>query len=298
MLKRRKFVLLCGILLLAGSVVAEPPCSIDIYESMIRAQTEGTPSVVRTAAVPSPSKGRLAVVQAADADAALTPKTIKLAEPIQNGMPVPPTTTRRQVTSTSPSPTTAALVSPAQPCQSCSPPQYYARHKCVWRHCYSTVEPFGFCMNGAVNGQVMNGLAAQTVFYQYDFNNTPAPGAPNSIDRAGLNFCGRQQLSRVAELVNHLPVPRVVIETSRNPQIDEARRQTVIAGLSEVMGTAVPADWVVIDQPPSNPLSGEEAQITHENLLRQTESRGLYDANDRSSDNGGSGGNSINNINR
>jgi len=148
-----------------------------------------------------------------------------------------------------------------------------------------------------MNGQVMNGLAAQTVFYQYDFNNTPTPGAANSIDRAGLNFCGRQQLSRVAALVNQMPIPRVVIETSRNFQIDEARRQTVIAGLSEAMGTAVPADWVVIDEPPSNPLSGEEAQIIHENLLRQTEARGLYDANDRSSDNGSSGGN-LNNINR
>jgi len=147
-------------------------------------------------------------------------------------------------------------------------------------------------VNGALNAQVMNGITGQLVFYQYDFNNTPMPGAPGSIDRAGLNYCGRRQLSRVAEMLNHLPLPRVVIETSHNPQIDEARRQTVISGLSEAMGTPVPPEWVVIDEPPSNPLSGEESLIVHENLLRQTEMRGLYDANDRSSENGSQNNNS------
>jgi hypothetical protein len=294
MLKRRKLYLLSCTLLLAGSVLAEPPCSIDMYDSMIRAQTEGTPNVVHTAAVPSMSKGRLVAVQAADENATPAQKTIKLADPIQNGRPVPPMAPRPPV----PSATMAPLMSQAQPCQTCTPPQFNRCRKGFWGTYYFTEEPFGFCMNGAVNAQVMNGLTAQTVFYQYDFNNTPAPGAPNSIDRAGLNYCGRQQLSRVATLVNHLPVPRVVIESSHNLQIDEARRQTVIAGLSEAMGTAVPADWVVIDQPPSNPLSGEEAQIIHENLLRQTEARGLYDANDRSADSANSGGNPTNNINR
>jgi hypothetical protein len=287
MLKRRNVCLLFCILVIAGSVAADPPLANDLYESMARAQSDENEKVVPTAAA-SPAKERLVAAQPADVNAPPAPIKNTTAEPIQNRPTVPPAGAGpgRQ-------PPTPWLSPAASHCQTCLPPQQFGRGRCVWHKYIFSSEPFGFCVNGALNAQVMNGLTAQLVFYQYDFNNTPAPGASGAIDRAGLNYCGRQQLSRVAEMLTHLPLPRVVIETSRNPQIDEARRQTVIAGLSEAMGTQVPSEWVVIDEPPSNPLSGEEAVTVHDGLLRQTEQGGLYDANGRASENGGQVINSV-----
>jgi hypothetical protein len=142
-----------------------------------------------------------------------------------------------------------------------------------------------------MRAQITNGLAAQLVFYRYDFNNNPGEGGSKSPTAANLSPRGWVQMVKIGEMLNRLPVPPVVIESSNDSQLDEARRQNVIAGLTEVMGSPVPPEWVVVGEPMANPLNGEEAVIVHENLLRQTEAAGQYDANDRSSmqGNGNSG---------
>src|SRR5262245_26203887 len=134
MLTRHNFYLLLCILFIAGVVVAEPPYSTDLYESMVRAQSQSNDEVVRTASAPQ-SKGRPVAVQTADAATAPAPITSTTAEPIQSHKPAPLATTAPG------NRTPAAWVSPTSPCQNCSPPQQWGRARCVWHHYIYSCEP-------------------------------------------------------------------------------------------------------------------------------------------------------------
>lgn len=272
MLNRRNgFVLFC-LLLIVGSVVADPPITTDSYQSVIRLRPSSRNTETQPAAAPKGTSPRVAA-KASAANVRPAQMTDAEAQPLPIAKPLPAGASAPGCFPPSP---------PCDACFSCDPygcgRSFHGRGGWQYR-----ADPFGYCVFGALDAQITSGLAAQLVLYRYDFNNPPTEGAAKSIDPANLNPRGRQQLMKVADLLNRLPMPPVVIEASENPQIDQARRQRVIAALTEVMGTPVPNEWVVVDEPAANPLSGEEATLIHQNLLQQTELRGLYDANDRSS---------------
>jgi hypothetical protein len=263
-----------GLLLSVSSGMADPPITPESYESVLRNQATGAASDVSPAATQSP-------VRLAQSNAPAT-KTIPISTAPAKAEPI-----RSMKTAPLMSPPAGEL-QPPMSCQSCaSRHQYNGSAGCRGGYMYAA-DPFGFCVSGALNAQVTNGLAAQLVFYRYDFISTPTQRAAKPNDFANLNPQGRRQLRRVADVMSRMPLPPVVIESSGNSQIDQARRQVVIAGLTEAMGSPVPAEWVIVDEPMAHPLAGEEAAIVHENLLRQTEAGGSYDANDRTS--GQSGG--------
>jgi hypothetical protein len=273
MLNRRIAFSLFGLLLSISSVLADPPITAESYQSVLRNQASGAASDMSPAATQSPSRPfesnspsvktiRIAAVPAKD-------------EPIR-AMKTAPVISSPPVQS-----------QPQPPCQNCASGRTYdGCPRCRGGYMYAA-DPFGFCVSSALNAQITNGLAAQLVFYRYDFVNVPTQRAAKPNDFANLNPQGQRQLRRVADVMSRMPLPPVVIESSGNSQIDEARRQIVIAGLTDAMGSPVPAEWVVVDEPMAHPIAGEEATIIHENLLRQTEAGGSYDANDRTSGQGG-----------
>lgn len=274
MLNRSIAFSLFGLLFSVSTVMADPPITADSYQSVLRNQASGTASDVPPATTKSP--GRL--VQSTTP----APRAIPIA-------PAPAKVESARAMKTAPAiPQPAGELQIPAACQDCGGRLQYDRcGHCRGGYLYAA-DPFGFCVCNALNAQVTNGLAAQLVFYRYDFVNVPTQRAAKPDDFANLNPQGRRQLLRVAEVMERMPLPPVVIESSGNSQIDEARRQVVIARLTEVMGSPLPAEWVVVDEPMAHPLAGEEATIIHENLLRQTEAGGSYDANDRTS--GQSGG--------
>jgi hypothetical protein len=287
MLNRSIVLLLSYLVLFANSVMADPPISAESYESVPPNQSSAAKSAANPA--PRPSPGRL--VQSNTPAVKANPNAAP---------PAKVDSVRSMKTAPMISEPTGKYQSPAT-CQDCASRRQWEGWRGCRGACFYGADPFGFCVRNALNAQVTNGLAAQLVFYRYDFVNVPTQGAAKPNDFANLNPQGRRQLLRVAEVMGRMPLPPVVIESSGNAQIDEARRQIVIAGLTDAMGSPVPAEWVVVDEPIAHPLAGIEASIIHESLLRQTEAGGLYDANDRNS--GQSGGQSTNsnsptNINR
>jgi hypothetical protein len=279
MLNRSNCFVLFLALFVVSSVVAEPPIAADSYQAVLRVRSTIAKNEVRPAAVQV--KGRLVATSAPAAKVGSGSDTTSNAAATSNSKPAP-------IVLPANGPMTGSL------CQTCVPCQRCGCGRCGHHGYLFGADPFGFCVCGALNAQISNGLAAQLVLYRYDFNNAPATAGGDSIDPADLNPRGRRQLLKVAELLNGLAMPPVIIEASDNRQFDEARRQKVITSLAELMGSPVPEEWVVIGEPIANALNGEEAAIIHDNLLRQTEERGLYDANDRSSEqNNGQGFNSF-----
>jgi hypothetical protein len=138
--------------------------------------------------------------------------------------------------------------------------------------------------------QVVNGWAAQMVFYRFDFS-APTDAKGEARDASILAPAGWKRVAKVADILGHAAPPPVIIEASDNFQLDEARRQNVIAALTQFCGTPVPSDWVIIGQSPASQLRGKEAVIINDNLLRQTLNGGAFAPNDRYS---GAGGNSYN----
>lgn len=84
--------------------------------------------------------------------------------------------------------------------------------------------------------------------------------------RGKLNFRGRRRLQKIARRALHNPFP-IIIEASRhNPDLDAARHAAVLAELKLM---PVPADRVVIGPSPARGLDGLDAELIHQNLLRQ-----------------------------
>ena len=133
--------------------------------------------------------------------------------------------------------------------------------------------------------QVVNGWAAQMVFYRFDFSApTDTKGQPH--DASVLAPAGWKRVAKVADILGHAAGPPVIIEASDNFQLDEARRQNVIAALTQFCGTPISDQWVIVGPPPAGQLRGKEAVIINDNLLRQTLNGGAFAPNDRYSGNG------------
>jgi hypothetical protein len=123
--------------------------------------------------------------------------------------------------------------------------------------------------------QIVNGLRDQQVLYNYDFF---------TDDRATeLTPRGQYQLHKMVRRLGIAPCP-IIVQISDvnnpNPELDEARRQSVIAAL-EAAGVPGAAELVVVDRPPLPGLQGVEGVIIYGNMLGQTQERGGgFDYND------------------
>jgi hypothetical protein len=113
--------------------------------------------------------------------------------------------------------------------------------------------------------QVLNGLRDQQVLYDYDFY---------TGDRAAeLTPRGQYQLSKIIRRMEIAPCPIIVQTAITNPELDEARRQSVLEALRKA-GVPASEDLVVADRPPVPGLQGVEGSIIYGNMLGQTQERG------------------------
>jgi hypothetical protein len=170
------------------------------------------------------------------------------------------------------------------PCN-CSPDGRRAGCGCLFGTGQFCPAPLGQCVFSAMTPQVVNGWAAQMVFYRFDFS-APTDAKGQSLDASFLAPAGWKRVAKVADILGHAAPPPVIIEASDNIQLDEARRQNVIAALAKFCGTPVPSEWVVVGPSPVPQLRGKEAVIINDNLLRQTLNGGAFAPNDRYSGNG------------
>jgi len=157
--------------------------------------------------------------------------------------------------------------------------------------------PLGQCVFSALTPQVVNGWAAQMVFYRFDFS-SEVSGKGQSLDASLLAPAGWKRVAKVADILGHAAPPPAIIEASGDIQLDEARRQNVIAALTQFCGTPVPSEWVVVGPSPVAQLRAKEAVIINDNLRRQTLNGGAFAPNDRYSGNGTNSSSGDNLINR
>jgi hypothetical protein len=88
-----------------------------------------------------------------------------------------------------------------------------------------------------------------------------------------LNPRGKEQLAKIAALLPANFFPVLIERTADGPELDEARRQVVLDEL--LRGPfPVPMERVVLGDPLGKGLRGVEAELIHQNLLLQTQTRG------------------------
>ena len=130
--------------------------------------------------------------------------------------------------------------------------------------------PFGTYARAAINTQINNGLVAQLVLYRYDFRDPTV----SYDDAAKLRGRGHYQLVKIVDKLKRVMGP-LVIEPSGDDDLDEERRQFVIARLDD-LEFSFPEESVVIGRPPAGGMSGEEAFVNYQNLIMQTEHAGAF----------------------
>jgi hypothetical protein len=117
--------------------------------------------------------------------------------------------------------------------------------------------PLGASLYAHGRTQVANGLAAQQVFYAYDF-----------VEETGrLNTRGQDKLARIAAELPASCHPVIVERTPANPALAESRRMTVLAELGK-FPFPVPPERIVVGAPISIGLDGEEANVLYGNQLQ------------------------------
>jgi hypothetical protein len=124
--------------------------------------------------------------------------------------------------------------------------------------------PFGSDVLQAEQMQIVNGLKDQQVLYHYDF----LPDQP-----ATLSPRGRYQLLKIVRRMEIATAPIVIQTAITNPELDNARRDHVIAVMQQA-GVDVVPEMVVVDYPPLPGLQGTEGMLIYNNLLGQTQDRG------------------------
>jgi hypothetical protein len=116
-----------------------------------------------------------------------------------------------------------------------------------------------------------NAEAADFIFYDHEFRyDTRA-----HVDTAELAPGGKKKLMQVALRLEHVPFP-VVIEESQHgsrPELDEARRQTVIRELAR-LGVAEADDRVVVASAFAEGFTGVEGENAYLNVLGSNWGRG------------------------
>ena len=179
--------------------------------------------------------------------------------------PVPP-----QVISSARSPSGCYHYSPCCPsgvcrnrCRGCLSRMKLCLQESHWGYPEEFCElPLGARLYAHLNTQVANGAAAQMVLYRYDFYD----GIFNHAFR--LNHHGLKRLKRMVRMLECNLYPVIVEYTPEEPQLAAARRTHVLKSL-EKSGFAVPEEWVVVGEPESVGLSGEEAIGVYQGMLSQ-----------------------------
>lgn len=161
------------------------------------------------------------------------------------------------------SPAKGAAAGPAQPLS------WWQRCKARLSACLGNESefepvPLGASVYATYRNHIANGTAARMVLCHYDF-----------VDgTAALNTHGQDHVAKIAAVLAHNGFPVIIERTPANPALAEARRLTVLNLLGQG-GVAIPPDRVVIGPPIANGLRGGEAEIIYQNLLTQTQQRGL-----------------------
>jgi hypothetical protein len=125
-------------------------------------------------------------------------------------------------------------------------------------------KPFGASLRAHMQIQIVHGMMSQLALYRYDFYQGILD------DPFKLNQHGRKRLQKTTEMLQRNVYPLVIEQTPGNPALDAARREYVLNLLAE-SDFPVPEEWVVIGEPKSLGFSGEEALLTYQKLLRQTQ---------------------------
>jgi hypothetical protein len=131
---------------------------------------------------------------------------------------------------------------------------------------YFEERPYGSYVLQAEQMQVYNGLRDQQVLYNYDF----------VIGTAELKPRGEYELQKIIRRMETVPCPIIIQSVdvnNPNPELDEARRQSVLEALRKA-GVPASDELVVTNRPPLPGLQGVEGSIIYGNMLGQTEERG------------------------
>jgi hypothetical protein len=119
--------------------------------------------------------------------------------------------------------------------------------------------PLGYDVHLSMQTQVVNGEAARMVLYHFDF-----------VDHSShLTLRGRDQLHKMAAMLDHNFFPIVIERTPCNPALAEARRMVVLHELANGP-FPVPPMRVIVAQPEAIGLQGREANLIYLNMLRLT----------------------------
>lgn len=109
-----------------------------------------------------------------------------------------------------------------------------------------------------------NAEAADFIFYDHEFRYDTR----THVDTAELAPGGKKKLMQVALRLEHAPFP-VVIEESQHgarPQLDEARRQTIVRELNR-LGVTGADGRVVVASAPAEGITGVEAEGAYLNVV-------------------------------
>jgi hypothetical protein len=122
---------------------------------------------------------------------------------------------------------------------------------------------FGSSLNRHFNIQIANGQESLLTLYYYDFQN----GAGQN--RSRINATGQRQLQRFAPRLLSGSTPLRIQPTPNNPQLDEARKREVIATLEYMVPGGSFAQRVIIADPGTIGMGGEESMLIHEGFIAQ-----------------------------
>ncbi len=153
----------------------------------------------------------------------------------------------------------------------------------------SFAQPFAASVQNAVNHQVQNGVAAQLVFYDYDFYLNPATYTWE------LSNLGIQHFEKIVRLMQCSGCP-VIVQTTNNVSSDDLRQQIIIERMLS-RGVAISPDRVVIGRPRVPGISGAEAQLIYARSLERDQLGQVFDTNNLGAFSGLGNSNSFGNNN-
>lgn len=169
-------------------------------------------------------------------------------------------------------------------CQNCNPPKLGSQCKAELQYSHwgypeeFQERPFGSIVRAQSQQQVVNGIAALSALYRYDFF------PPNDPNAEKLTSRGKWQLRKIASHILTHSV-KVMVESTGDAQLDAARQQHVFDQLAQ-FSVPVPAEQIVIGTPRPSGLQGLEALTIYQNQLIDTRAKGAF-----SGGGGGGGGN-------
>jgi hypothetical protein len=145
--------------------------------------------------------------------------------------------------------------------------------------CCGNLEPLGSSFYAHFNAQIFNGMKAQQVLYQYDFENGPTD------DQTRLNWAGRRKIIHLLPTLESTGVPLTVERVAGQPDVSEARRLNVVSFLQSHLGVPIADDQVVIGSAATPGIRGVEALEVNRNQLQTTRAQGVLSANRQSTQN-------------